>query len=195
MRVSRLIGGIAIVGLGGAMTACGGGATPAPPAAAEAPAPAPSSQVLRDLRTDWQAQKDTMMKIADAMPEGEFGYKSTPPQRNYGEQIMHVAQTNVELLKVLGGKAAAPSFSAENVKTKGDMLKALADSYDYGTALLNEESEATIGQPMKESPAWLGPSARARIVWTLLAHTMDIYGQMAVYLRLNGIVPPASRGV
>ena len=195
MRVFRLIAGIVIVGLGGAMTACGGGATPAPPAAAEAPAPAPSSQVLRDLRTDWQAQKDTMMKIADAMPEGKFGYKSTPPQRNYGEQVMHVALTNVELLKVLGGKAAAPTFSAESVKTKGDMLKALADSYDYGTALLNEESEATIGQPMKDSPAWLGPSTRARIMWTLLAHTMDIYGQMAVYLRLNGVVPPASRGV
>jgi uncharacterized damage-inducible protein DinB len=195
MRVFRLIAGIVIGGLGGAMTACGGGATPAPPAAAEAPAPAPSSQVLRDLRTDWQAQKDTMMKIADAMPEGKFGYKSTPPQRNYGEQIMHVALTNVELLKVLGGKAAAPTFSAESVKTKGDMLKALADSYDYGTALLNEESEATIGQPMKDSPAWLGPSTRARIMWTLLAHTMDIYGQMAVYLRLNGVVPPASRGV
>jgi uncharacterized damage-inducible protein DinB len=177
------------------MTACGGGATPAPPAAAEAPAPTPSSQVLRDLRTDWQAQKDTMMKIADAMPEGKFGYKSTPPQRNYGEQVMHVALTNVELLKVLGGKAAAPTFSAESAKTKEDMLKALAASYDYGTALLNEESEATIGQPMKDSPAWLGPSTRARIVWTLLAHTMDIYGQMAVYLRLNGIVPPASRGV
>ena len=195
MRVFRLIAGIVIVGLGGAMTACGGGATPAPPAAAEAPAPAPSSQVLRDQRTDWAAQKDTMMKIADAMPEGKFGYKSTPPQRNYGEQIMHVALTNVELLKVLGGKAAAPTFSAESVKTKGDMLKALADSYDYGTALLNEESEATIGQPMKDSPAWLGPSTRARIMWTLLAHTMDIYGQMAVYLRLNGVVPPASRGV
>jgi uncharacterized damage-inducible protein DinB len=195
MRVFRLIAGIVIVGLGGAMTACGGGTTPAPPAAAEAPAPVPSSQVLRDLRTDWQAQKDTMMKIADAMPEGKFGYKSTPPQRNYGEQIMHVALTNVELLKVLGGKAAAPTFSAESVKTKGDMLKALADSYDYGTALLNEESEATIGQPMKDSPAWLGPSTRARIMWTLLAHTMDIYGQMAVYLRLNGVVPPASRGV
>jgi uncharacterized damage-inducible protein DinB len=195
MRVFRLIAGIVIVGLGGAMTACGGGATPAPPAAAEAPAPTPSSQVLRDLRTDWQAQKDTMMKIADAMPEGKFGYKSTPPQRNYGEQVMHVALTNVELLKVLGGKATAPTFSAESAKTKEDMLKALAASYDYGTALLNEESEATIGQPMKDSPAWLGPSTRARIVWTLLAHTMDIYGQMAVYLRLNGIVPPASRGV
>ena len=190
MRVFRLTAGIVIVGLGGAMTACGGGAPPAPPAAAEAPAPAPSSQVLRDLRTDWQAQKDTMMKIADAMPEGKFGYKTTPPQRNYGEQIMHVALTNVEMLKAIGGKTAPPSFTAESAKTKPDILKALADSYDYGTALLNEQTDATINQTVLD---FLGPSTRGRIFWSLLAHSMDVYGQMAVYLRLNGIVPPASR--
>jgi len=182
------------VGVVGAAVACGGG-TSSPPAVETTSAPAPTSQVLAQLRGDWQAQKDTMMKIADAMPEARFGYKSTPPQRNYGEQIMHVALTNVELLKVLGGKAAAPTFTAESAKTKPEILKALADSYDYGTALLGEQSEASVLQPAKDSPPWLGPASHARIIWTLLAHTMDIYGQMAVYLRLNGIVPPASRGV
>ena len=166
-----------------------------PAAAATTPAAAaPTSQVLVQLRADWQAQKDTMMKIADAMPEAKFGYKSTPPQRNYGEQIMHVALANVDLLKTLGGKAAPPTFTAESARTKADILKALADSYDYGTALLDEQTEATVLQPVNNPPSFLGPASRARIVWTLLAHTMDIYGQMAVYLRLNGIVPPASRG-
>ena len=169
-------------------------ATPQPPAAATTTAPAPASQVLAQLRADWLAQKDTMMKIADAMPEAKFGYKSTPPQRNYGEQIMHVALANVDLLKTLGGKAAPPAFTAESAKTKAEILKALADSYDYGTALLDEQTEATVLQPVSNPPSVLGPASRARIVWTLLAHTMDIYGQMAVYLRLNGIVPPASRG-
>jgi uncharacterized damage-inducible protein DinB len=181
----------AIVGLVCAASACRG-ADPGPPVASTA---APTSEVLSQLRGDWQAQKDTMMKIADAMPEAKFGYKSTPPQRSYGEQIMHVALTNVELLKVLGGKAAAPTFTAESARTKSEVVKALADSYDYGTALLGEESEASVVQSIKDSPAWLGPASGARIYWTLLAHTMDIYGQMAVYLRLNGIVPPASRGV
>jgi uncharacterized damage-inducible protein DinB len=40
---------------------------------------------------------------------------------------------------------------------------------------------------------FLGPSTRARIVFFLIAHSQDIYGQMAVYLRLNGVVPPASQ--
>ena len=191
MSVTRLATGLLVVPL--IVTACGGG-TPAVPEQTAA-APAPNSQVLTQLRSDWQAQKDMMMKIADAMPENKFTYKSTPPQRNYGEQIMHVASSNVELLKILGGNATAPGFTAESAKTKAEILKALGDSYDYGTALLNELSEATVLEPVKESPPWLGPASHARIIWTLLAHTMDIYGQMAVYLRLNGIVPPASRGV
>ena len=191
MSVTRVTTGLLMVAL--ILTGCGGGT---PPATQQAPAaPAPNSQVLTQLRSDWQAQKDMMMKIADAMPENKFTYKSTPPQRNYGEQIMHVASSNVELLKILGGNATAPGFTAESAKTKAEILKALGDSYDYGTALLNELSEATVLEPVKESPPWLGPASHARIIWTLLAHSMDIYGQMAVYLRLNGIVPPASRGV
>jgi uncharacterized damage-inducible protein DinB len=133
------------------------------------------------------------MAIADAMPEDKFGYKSTPAQRSYGEQIMHVATVNVDVLKLVGGKATPPAFTAESVKTKADMLKALAESYDHGIALLNEQTDATITGTI--DAAFLGPSTRARVFWFLLGHSMDIYGQMAVYLRLNGIVPPASRGV
>ena len=46
-----------------------------------------------------------------------------------------------------------------------------------------------------ERCAVFGEATRARVVWSLMAHGMDIYGQMVVYVRLNGIVPPASRGI
>ncbi len=173
--------------------ACGGGTSSAP-ATSETPAAAPAAQgaILSDLVKDWQEQKDSLMKLADAMPEDKFGFKSTPAQRSYGEHIMHAALVNVDLLKVVGGRAAAPTFTAESAKTKADILAALAASYDYGSALLQEQTEATIGQTQEAS--WLGTSTRARMFWTLLSHSMDVYGQMVVYLRLNGIVPPASRG-
>ena len=178
------------------MAAACGGEAPSTPATSEAPAaaPAPAGQgaILSDLVKDWQEQKDGLMKLADAMPEDKFGFKSTPAQRSYGEHIMHAALVNVDLLKLLGGKATAPTFTADSVKTKADMVAALAASYDYGTALLKEQTEATIAQTQDAS--WLGTSTRARMFWTLLSHSMDVYGQMVVYLRLNGIVPPASRG-
>lgn len=174
-------------------TACGGTTPEQPEPTAAATAPAGTATVLGDLLKDWQDQKDTMLKIADAMPEDKFGYKTTPPQRSYGEQVMHIATVNVDILKWIGGQTPAPSFTAESAKTKADMLKAMADSYDYGTALLKEQTDATIAQTI--DGRFLGPSTRARLFWFLLGHSMDVYGQMVVYLRLNGIVPPASRGV
>ena len=178
----------------GALTAGCGGTTPeqseSTPATAAA---AGTATVLGDLQKDWQDQKDTMMKIADAMPEDKFGYKSTPPQRSYGEQVMHISHRQRRPVEVVGGQVAPPSFTAESAKTKADMLKAMAESYDYGTALLKEQTDASVRDTI--DAGFLGASTRARVFWFLLGHSMDVYGQMVVYLRLNGIVPPASRGL
>jgi len=184
------------LGLITGLAACGGTTPPANETAAPAAGPAPAvggANVRADLIKDWQGQKEMIMAIADAMPEDKFGYKSTPPQRSYGEQIMHIATVNVDFLKVVGGSVTPPAFTAETAKTKADILRALGDSYDHAIALLNEQTDASIVETIDAD--FLGPSTRARVFWFLLGHSMDVYGQMAVYLRLNGIVPPASRGV
>jgi uncharacterized damage-inducible protein DinB len=191
----RLIATTFTVGLTLGVAACGGPPAGTPPAQeTAAPAAAAGGATVRgDLIKDWERQKKTLMAIADAMPEDKFGYKSTPAQRSYGEQIMHVATVNVDILKLVGGKVAPPSFTVESAKTKAAILEALSESYDHGIALLNEQTDASITETVEA--AFLGPSTKARVFWFLLGHSMDIYGQMAVYLRLNGIVPPASRGV
>jgi len=175
----------AIAGAGFAIPALGA-AAPQDEAAKSGP-----DAVVAELLKDWQDQKKTMVDIAEAMPEDKFSYKASPAERNYGEQVMHVAQVNMGLLKLLGGKTTPPSFN-KDAKTKAEMIKAMSDSYDWGTALLKEQNGTTILEAVN-APKFLGPSARARIVWFLMNHSMDIYGQMVVYLRMNGIVPPASR--
>ena len=192
----RLMSSVCAVGVSLFLTGCGGATPPAAEttAPAAAPAPAPGGATVRgDLIKDWERQKGTLMAIADAMPEDKFSFKSTPAQRSYAEQIMHIATVNVDILKLVGGQVPSPTFTAESAKTKADILKALGESYDYGIALLNEQSDSSITGTVEA--AFLGPSTRARVFWFLAGHSMDIYGQMAVYLRLNGVVPPASRGV
>ena len=183
------------IGLSLVIIGCGGAAPPAQEAAPAAePATAPGGAAVRaDLIKDWERQKATLLAIADAMPEDKFSFKSTPAQRSYAEHIMHVATVNVDILKLVGGQAPPPTFTAESAKTKADILKALGESYDHGIALLNEQTDASVTETVEA--AFLGPSTRARVFWFLLGHSMDTYGQLAVYLRLNGIVPPASRGV
>ena len=55
-----------------------------------------------DVLADWQRMKQIMMGIADAMPEDQFDYASTPEQRTFGEQILHVAGGNVMLMGLRG---------------------------------------------------------------------------------------------
>jgi uncharacterized damage-inducible protein DinB len=143
---------------------------------------------------DWNSQRDTLMKIASAMPEDKFGYRSTPPQRTWGEQILHIAEANVNQMGRLGAKAPAPRIDMK-LTARADVLKALADSFAYGTAVLEEQTDATLVQQAGSTrfDMGMGPSARIRVVYFVVGHTWDIYGQMVVYLRLNGIVPPASQ--
>ena len=153
--------------------------------------PAAQASVVRDeVRKDWVATKDLMMKIANEMPEDKFTYKSTPPQRSYGEHIMHVATVNVNFLGLLGGTAKAPAINAK-ATSKAEILKAMSDSFDYGTALIDEQTPESMLQTV---PArFMGPSTRSRVLYFLVSHTQDVYGQLVVYLRLNGGVPPASQ--
>lgn len=154
---------------------------------------AQSITVQSDLLKDWTNMKQTMTKIADAMPEDKFAYKPTPAQRSFGEQILHVAEANVGIMKMVGGKAAAPAIDTK-ATSKAAILKALADSYDYGIAVIKEQTDRSMAEAVP-GPSFIGTATRARLVWDAIGHAWDEYGAMTVYLRLNGIVPPASRGM
>ncbi len=149
--------------------------------------------IQSDLLKDWTNMKETMTKIAEAMPEDKFGFKPTPAQRSYGEQILHVAGANVGLIKALGGKAAAPAIDTK-ATSKAAIVKALTDSYDYGIAVIKEQTNQSMAEAV-EGPKFIGTATRARLVWATIGHAWDEYGAMTVYLRLNGVVPPASRGM
>jgi hypothetical protein len=94
-------------------------------------------------------------------------------------------------MKFLGAKTPAPAID-KNAASKAEVLKALADSFDYGSAVIREQTNRSIAETV-QVPNFVG--TRARLVWSAIGHAWDEYGVMTVYLRLNGIVPPASRGM
>jgi len=159
-----------------------------------APPAAPTITTLAgDVQADWAIHKELLVNAADAMPDDKFGYKPTPAQRSYGEQIMHVVQINQFVAGVLGKTPAL----AINLKaaTKAEVTTALRQSMDYWEVVLKEFTDQQLNERVATPPSSpLGPSSsRLRLVYASITHSLDIYGQMVVYLRLNGIVPPASR--
>jgi len=160
-----------------------------------APPAAPTITTLAgDVQADWAMQKDWLVNAADAMPADKFGYKSTPAQRSYGEQIMHVVQANQQVVAMLGGKTPPPAINLK-AATKADVMTALRQSMDYWEVVLKEFTDQQLNERVTTpASSFLGPSAsRLRLIYQSMMHSQDIYGQMVVYLRLNGIVPPASR--
>jgi uncharacterized damage-inducible protein DinB len=157
------------------------------------PSPPPTITTLAgDVQADWAAQKEQMTNAADAMPADKWDYKSTPAQRSYGEQIMHVVQANGFLFGALGGKTPAPAINMK-AATKAEVMTALRQSFDYGEAVLKEFSDQQLNERVAPPPFMGSSASRLRLIYGSMQHTQDIYGQMVVYLRLNGIVPPASR--
>ena len=155
-----------------------------------APAAAQAVSLRDELLKDWLAMKQTMHALAERMPADRYTFKATPPQRDFGQQVVHVANANLLNLAFLRGTAKPPTID-RNATSKDAAIQAMDASFDYGEALIREQTDATLMQ-MVETNRFLGPSSRARVVYFLLGHAWDIYGQMVVYLRLNGGTPPAS---
>ena len=137
-------------------------------------------------------QEHEFVDAADAMPADKFNYAPTAGEfkgvRTFASQIKHVTEANYGFFEgwnVPNGKTEA---DIEKLTTKPEIMQALRDSFAYEHAAMNMITAQNGFQQMGERK-----STRVGTAAYALAHTMDHYGQMVEYLRMNGIVPPASR--
>jgi hypothetical protein len=131
---------------------------------------------------------------AEAMPEDKYDFAPTTGEfkgvRSFGAQVKHVAEANYFFF---GGDAfteagdKAKSDVIEKLTSKADIVQALKDSFKLAHALVD-------GTTADNAFVTTTHGTRAGMASFGLAHMMDHYGQLVVYLRMNGIVPPASRG-
>jgi uncharacterized damage-inducible protein DinB len=156
----------------------------------------PCSNLVCEVENDWSRNNVMLYGLANAMPEDKFEYKPTPAQQSFGERVLHVAQVNLMLLQSLDAKTPAPSID-RNAISKAASMDALQRVGEYGVAVIKEFGERGL-QVRIDSPGpmgwFMGPQvSRQRVLYFLMAHSQDTYGQLAVYARMNGITPPASR--
>jgi uncharacterized damage-inducible protein DinB len=170
------------------------GAPQAPP---ESP-PTIASTVDRQISTI----EKQVVDAAEAMPEDRFNFtpeslnipgSSYKGVRTFALQVKHVAASNNILWSALTGESLPDNFKGgngpEDLKTRADILRFLNDSFALG-----HRAAATLtAQNMLQVPEGR-KSSRLHLATFAVAHAFDHYGQMVEYLRMNGIVPPASRG-
>ncbi|HWG19514.1 MAG TPA: DinB family protein [Terracidiphilus sp.] len=132
--------------------------------------------------------------LADAMPEDKYSFVPTQGEfktvRSFGDQVKHVAEANWYFFGGPNFSEAddkAKSDAIEKLTTKAEILQALKDSFKQAHALVDGITPENVFQTTAHG-------TRGGMTAFGLAHMMDHYGQLVVYLRMNGIVPPASRG-
>jgi len=147
------------------------------------------------------AQKE-VVSAAEAMPADKYGFAPTDGEfkgvRTFGQMVKHLSATNYILAAAALGEEppndAGDELGPENVRTKTEILNYLKASFVH-----LDKAIGAIGQrdvPVKSSP--ISPlkgaeATRIALVMESLIHTYDHYGQMVEYLRMNGVVPAASR--
>ncbi len=170
------------------------------PAQAPAPKPAPAPTFATSFNRSLSNQGGEVVSAVEAMPEEKFSFAPTQGEfkgvKTFAAQAKHIASVNVALAAALLGEKPTMDPGGEDgpeaIKTKADIVKYLKDSYAYLHKAMDSLTEANILGLVK-SPWGEGKGSRLGFATLSLSHGFDHYGQIAVYLRMNGIVPPASR--
>lgn len=160
--------------------------------------PTLASSVDREI----SAIEKQVVDAAEAMPEDKFNFSPESLHipgddykgvRSFAVQVKHIAASNYFLWSPLTGDKLPEGLKdgngPENLKTKADILKFLKDSFALG----HKAAGTLTTENMLQLPG-SGKSSRLHLAEFGVAHAFNHYGQMVEYLRMNGIVPPASRG-
>ena len=168
-------------------------------AAAQQEKPAPPTNAGQVIDRQFSSMEKEFVPAAEAMPADKYDFAPTTGEfkgvRTFALQAKHVAAVNYIIAAALLGEKPPVDLTGENgpddMKSKDQIVKFLKDSFAYthkAIATLNEKNYLEmIDGPFGDKSSRLGLASIT--IW----HSFDHYGQMVEYLRMNGIVPPASR--
>ena len=173
-----------------------------PASAAPVGAPQPPPTLTSTLDREVSTIEKQVVEAAEAMPEEKFNFSpeslNIPGDdykgvRTFAVQVKHIAASNYFLWSPITGDKLPEGLKdgngPEDVRTKAEIMKFLKDSFALG----HKAAASLTVQNMLEIPE-RSKSPRLYLATFGVAHAFDHYGQMVEYLRMNGIIPPASRG-
>lgn len=153
-----------------------------------APAGPVANPVTTMVKSQLTRYEKNMVGAAELMPAEKYNFKPTPEMNTFGHMVMHIAQSNNFLCSKISGQAA-PELKIEDTDGKDKLVAALKGSFEFCTAALAGVDDSKLSDPMT---VFNRQTSRAGLLITLSDDWYDHYSAQAVYLRLNGILPPTA---
>ena len=153
----------------------------------------PADPELKVVLDSWNDIGRKLTALAEDFPEDKYDFKPTPAERSFAEQLLHAAGANYYFTNPVMGKKppAAEDPKRDQYKTKADIVAFVKKSFADGAAAIQSKGEKGLTTEVVYSP-----HQKARVLdiaYGIIEHSGEHYGQLVVYYRLAGLVPPESR--
>lgn len=149
------------------------------------------SPLSADVKTDYKTVRDYFIRAAEKMPEADYGFRPAPEVRSFGQQVAHVADDQYNLCAPAKGETRKAAYREieTTLSAKADLVAAVKAAFAYCDGAYDALTDATGAETVT-----FGGQPRTRFAmlnWNLW-HTWEHYGNVVVYLRMKGLVPPSS---
>jgi hypothetical protein len=138
--------------------------------------------------------KNNLLRLAEKMPAENYSFRPAPEVETFGRRLAHIADANMSVCTGLNGQRKP--LGAASKTSKAELVAALKESFAYCDGVFDSLTDATARETVSSRLGGPFPpdTTRSRLatLYNLVRHSNEMYGYMAVYLRLKGIVPPTS---
>jgi uncharacterized damage-inducible protein DinB len=148
-----------------------------------------SSQAVLAL---WNEIGRKLVAMAEDFPEQRYDFRPTAVERTFAEQLLHVAGSNDLFTDVARGRQPTDDETLAHYPTKTAIVAYLRKSFAEGAAAIKEKGQEGMAQTVKDSESGQLLPLTA-LAYELIEHSGEHYGQLVVYYRSAGLVPPESR--
>jgi uncharacterized damage-inducible protein DinB len=157
-----------------------------------AAAPKPTLGPSAALLSLWNEIGRKLIAMAEDFPEDKYDFKPTPAQRSFAEQLLHMAGSNDFFTDVVNGKKPQDDESREHFKTKSAVVAYVKKSFADGAVAIKEKGDKGMTEMIVEAEG--GRTIPIQdLAYGVIEHSGEHYGQLVVYYRVAGLVPPESR--
>jgi hypothetical protein len=147
-----------------------------------------------EVKWSYGVIRNNLLKLAEKMPAENYTFRPTPDVETFGRRVAHIADANMSVCTGLNGERK--SLGAASKTSKAELVAALKESFAVCDGVFDALTDVTaremvssrLGGPFPPDPN----RSRLATLYNLVRHSNEMYGYMAVYLRLKGIVPPTS---
>ena len=141
----------------------------------------------------YESVKRNLTAMIERMPAEHFAFRPVPEIRSFGEAVAHVADAQARNCNLASG-AGSKTLDADKKTTKAELLSALKESFAICDAAFAALTETQANELVTMGPSGFQLSKLSLLV-SMIAHSNEQHGYMAVFLRLKGIVPPATEAM